>query len=859
MTDGRSYQPELEARRKRAEALYLRVLEFPVSMREEYLRRQATDVATRELVRDLLEREETGIEASPDSREGTDYGGYERAGEGSPRTKGPAAALLQRIGPYELVQVLGQGGMGTVYRGVQTEPIRRDVAIKVVRASMVGPQTLHRFEAERRALARMSHPNIAQVFEAGDTREGEPYFVMELVEGEPIVEFCDERRFDIDQRLELFIEVCKGIQHAHHKGVLHRDIKPQNILVVEHEGRPVPKIIDFGIAKLLESDAGQAEELKTERGVVVGTPAYISPEALLEPHEEVDSRSDVYSLGVLLFELLTGVRPHGRPGDSIITVIQRVSQGEAPAPSIRFRGLSARAQESRADDRSMTPRSLIRGLKGDLDWITQKAMDRERKRRYSSASEFAADLERHLNDQVVTAGPPGGLYRLGKLIRRHKGAAAALVLLFLTLMAGIFARTLEAQRANREAETARMAAREAQEVADFLVHLFRVTDPYESRGETVTARELLDRGAEEIRERLSDQPVTRARLLETMGRAYQELGLLDPAQSLLEETLAVRLRELGDDSVEVASSLRGLGHLAWLRGDYPLAVEQLQGALDLLAAADAPEDLTLASVLDDLGSAHEIQAHFAEAEPLLRRALAIRERIAGLDSLEVAASFDDLAVFFADQRKAEQAMVFAQEALDIRRRKLGEDHPEVAVSANTLAINLFALDRLDDAAVLYEKALVIRRQTLPEGHPDIGQSLNNLANVYLAQGRVDEGETLLLEARTIWEAALGQEHRRVGVVHHNLGDLATDRERWSEAEDFYRRAAAIFRKSLGPLHPDLSYSLKGLGDALHHQGEVVQAREAYEEALAIRERSMSDQTELVDEVREALARLPDLD
>ncbi|HSM14068.1 MAG TPA: serine/threonine-protein kinase [Thermoanaerobaculia bacterium] len=738
------------------------------------------------------------------------------------------------IGRYRVLEVIGQGGMGTVYLAEQERPIRRRVAVKLIRSTQPDRHTTHRFEAERQALARMSHPSIAQVYEAGNTESGQPFFAMEHVPGEPITAYCDRHATPIEERLRLFAEVCRGIQHAHQKGVLHRDIKPENVLVADEQGRPVVKLIDFGIAKALDQPLTDAQ--LTAHGVVVGTPSYLSPEAV-EPEAgagDPDTRSDVYSLGILLFELLTGTRPFGRAGDSYLQILRQVSEGEVPAPSARWRELAPEERAGRAAERATTPEGLARHLRGDLDWITLRATARRRDARYGSAAELADDLERHRRHEPVRAGPPSRLYALGKFVRRHRAVVIAGTLAFLALVAGIAARSLEAERANREAEAALRAQAETQQVVDFLVDLFRVSDPGTARGETITARELLDRGATDIRQQLADQPLTRARLLDTIGVVYRQLDLPQPAKPLLEEALALRERLLGPDHLDVASSLVHLGGVDYLAGEYEEAERALRRALEIRERALGPDHPQVADVLDHLGSVHDIQAEHDEAEPLLRRALAIRERALGPDDLEVAASLDDLGVLELDRGRFAEAEPLLRRGLEIRQERLAPDHPDVAVSANGLGIALFQLGRHEESAELHARALAIREKVFgPRGSP-VAQSLNNLATVDLELGRREEARAALERAGEIWREILGPDHPRVGIVLTNLGDLALESGQPDAAEPLYRQAAGIFELGLGPDHPNLAYPLQGLAQSLLALDRPAEAATPCARAVAIR-------------------------
>jgi non-specific serine/threonine protein kinase/serine/threonine-protein kinase len=700
---------------------------------------------------------------------------------------GQAAAAAPRlgaqIGPYVLKRKLGEGGMGLVFEAEQHVPMRRRVAVKVVRPGMDSRQVLARFDSERQALALMNHPHIAKVLDAGTTEDGRPYFAMEFVDGVPLSEHCDIHRLSTRDRLQLFLQVCAGVQHAHQKGILHRDLKPSNVLVTFEEGNAVVKIIDFGIAKALDTRL-TAMTLATETGVAIGTPEYMSPEQAAGAIDDVDTRTDVYALGVVLYELLSGSLPFPagelrRAG--LHEMLRRIREDDPPAPSERLRSAVADTATV-ADRRRSDPGTLIRSVRGDLDWITMKALEKARERRYPSVSELLADVERFLRDEPVGAGPPSAAYRARKFVRRHRLGVAVATALVVSLLAGVVGTTIGLARALRAERLVRLEAETAQQVSDFLVGLFEISDPGESRGRSITALEVLERGKSSIESGLADRPALKGRLLETMGRVYRGLGLLSAAQPLLEQAIVDSRQAHGERSREVATSLTTLGGLLIVRGD-------ADGAL-----------------------------------PLLEEAWSIERATLGPDDLERARTLNNLSAVWRLKKEPDKARPYLEEALTIRERMLGPDHPDVAKQL----VNLGSVERvtghLDESRRYYERALAIRRRTLGNDHPDVAMTLSNLGTLERDAGRFDEARRALEEAIAIQEQVLGPEHPHLASSLASLGLAQLGQNEPGDAAVTLRRAIAIAEEKLAPGHPAWDEATKALAEALRRLGDEVGAQ-----------------------------------
>jgi len=670
------------------------------------------------------------------------------------------------LGPYRLVQKIGEGGMGQVWLAEQVSPVRREVALKLIKAGMYDDSALRRFQSERQSLAIMDHPAIAKVFEAGATPEGQPYFVMEYVPGVPITDYCDEKKLKIRARLELFIQACEGVQHAHQKAIIHRDLKPENILVVEVDGKPMPRIIDFGLAKAITPQIA-GETLFTQIGSFVGTPGYLSPEQADPGALDVDTRTDVYSLGAVLYMLLTGsvpVDPHKWQKLPLHEVLRQLREEDPPRPSTRI-GHEKESSRAVAESRGMEPGQLASLLHGDLDWITMKALERDRARRYGSPSELAADIGRYLKNEPVVARPASTGYRLKKYLLRHRVVAAVTAGLALLLVGFAVVQAAQLRRITRERDR-------ANRITEFMTNMFKVTNPSEARGKTVTVREILDKASQDINAGLTKDPDLQAQMMEVMGQVYDNLGLYAHAQTLLQQAVDIRRRVLGPENPDTLRSMSNLSRTLDHEGHYAEAETLIRQTLDIERRVLGPEHLDTVWSISNLGVSLTRDGRYGDAEKLLREALDARRRVLGPDHPQTLVSMSNLATVLADEHQFVEAEKLLRETVAVKRRVLGTDNPDTIVSMNNWGSVLNSEGKYTEAEKLFQEALDTRRRVLGPEHPQTLVSMLNLADTMTKMGQYGEAENMLKQTLEIQRRVLGSEHPYTAVTTYNLGSLA---------------------------------------------------------------------------------------
>jgi serine/threonine protein kinase/tetratricopeptide (TPR) repeat protein len=757
---------------------------------------------------------------------------------------------------YKLLEELGSGGMGVVYKAEQIKPVKRSVALKIIKLGMDTKQVVARFETERQALAVMDHPNIAKIYDGGATETGRPYFVMELVRGIPITEYCDKHKLTTKERMELFVEVCEAVQHAHQKGVIHRDLKPSNILVAIQEEKPVPKIIDFGIAKATEHSLSE-RTLFTEQGQLIGTPEFMSPEQAEMSGLDVDTRTDIYSLGVILYKLLVGVLPFDPETlrSAGFGEIQRIiREKEPPKASTRLTGLGE-VQTSVAQHRNTDVISLRRELKGDLDWIMMKAMAKDRTRRYASPLDLASDLLRHLRHEPVVAGPPNTLYRMGKFVRRHRIGVSAVAGLFLILVAVSVLMAVQASRIARERDRANREAAVASRVSQFLIDIFRVSDPSEARGNSLTAREILERGAQKIQDELSEEPQIKATLMDTIGVVYHSIGLFDEALPLFETALEIRQQVLGNENLKVAESQNNLGALLTAKGDYQGAESHYRGALATRRKLLGDESIEVAGGINNLATLVFAQGDYTGAEELFREALDMHRKLLGEKTSEVAETLNNLAMTLARLGQLDEAETMYRGTLELHRELWGDEHPEVARSLNNLGMCLFRKGEYEPAEPLIQEALAMNRKLLGEEHPEISTNMNNLARIHLAKGDDTEAESLFRKVLELDRKLLGERHPYVAGTLNFLADLLMQRGDHGDAEPLIREALSIQGSIFSEDHWQIAASKSRLGKCLTALRRYDEAEPLLLECYPVMKEEYSEDHQRTKDVLEAIIRL----
>jgi serine/threonine-protein kinase len=737
-----------------------------------------------------------------------------------------------RIGPYRVLHTLGVGGMGDVYLAERAAAdFEQKVAIKVVHGGALRRGVQSRFKIERQILAQLDHPNIAHLLDGGTLPDGTAYIVMEYVDGIPIDVYCDTNHLEVSARLQLFQVVCAAVHYAHQNLIVHRDLKPSNILVTR---AGVPKLLDFGIAKLLDDGRARQHTLAmTHVDLRIMTPDHASPEQVRG--QPITTSSDVYVLGVLLYKLLAGVGPFVIRSMRLTDIERAICEKDPPLASHAVAADGVTAAEAIVA-RNSTAGRLRRTLKGDLDNILCKAMHKEPERRYGSPQQMANDIQRHLDGKPVIARRDTVSYRSAKFVRRHWLPVAAGISMVGMILAFATTTYVQSQRIAAERDRAAQAQTRAEiergraeEVSTFLVNLFKLSDPEQNRGNQVTARELLDSGAQRLQAALQDQPATKAALLATVGAVYDSLGQYQEAVPLLQQSLALQPathdRTRIDTLLELARARAGVG-------DLPGAEPPLNDALRLALADSGASSQEAGRVLWAVGRLRHQQGQFDDAKNLLQRALGVLET-AQAPATDIASLLDDLAQVYAREQQWVLAKQTYERALEVDRRVLGDDSPRVATHLHNLAVVAQNMGDLRQAEILYRDAIARQERAYGSQHPETAGARGNYGLLLQREGRLQEAEPLLRNALAVTLQLYGPDNYNVAYARVSLGMLLHDEGDLKDAEDEYRQALATYDKSLPPNHQWRASALMYLARLLVDRGKAEEALTSSEQSLQI--------------------------
>ena len=771
---------------------------------------------------------------------------------------------------YTLMKIIGEGGMGTVYLAEQVEPMKRQVALKVIKSGMDSKSVIARFDAERQALAMMDHPNIAKVYDGGTTNSGQPYFAMEFVQGFPITQFCDQEHLSVRDRLELFILVIEAVQHAHTKGIIHRDIKPANVMVSRVDGRYVPKVIDFGVAKAIEQKL--TDQSVGSTAFIVGTPAYMSPEQADPTTMDIDTRTDVYSLGVILYELLAGSPPHeprSTTGGAVAELLRMVRDSDSPRPSSKLS--SAVALSTIAANRSIEPRKLTQMLRSELDWIVLKALDRNRSQRYETANSFARDIQRYLDGEMVEAQPPSASYRLKKMVVRYNRYVIAGILLFLALVSGIIGTTLgllEARKQELEArKQERIAVAETKEKELALQSVVRERDYAESLAEFVsrdllalttlegrldfadmnsgltkdsTLSDLLQHAVIKLDQRTDLEPQTEARLRWMLGRSFYYQGEYQKSIDLYRRSYELYSKSIGPDQTLTLSSLDGLVEALQKNGKYELASPLAEDGLKRKTTLYGEEHLEtlkssslLAQNLRGLGQP-------AKAVPLFERTLELRKRLLGSEAHDTLTNMYDLAMAYIDADQRDKARPLVEQTLKLQTTILGVDHPDTNTCMGLLARLHREAGQFNEAIPLQEREVEWTKAHYGEEHPKNIFAMAALAACYRDSGKTEQAIAMFEQALAMVLKTFGEEHPNTANAMSSLAMAYRAADDHSRAFPYFEKALELRTKILGSEHPYTLNSMLNVASCYKSMNRTEDSQAMNHRALELAKKVLGD-------------------
>lgn len=732
-----------------------------------------------------------------------------------------AGSMPPAVGRYRIIRLIAEGGMGAVYEAEQEQP-RRTVALKIIKPGLLRPDLLWRFTQETEVLGHLQHPGIGQIYEAGsvDSEFGpQPWFAMELIRGETLLRYAEAHQLNTDQRLELMAKICDAVQHAHQRGIIHRDLKPGNILIDE-TGQP--KILDFGVARATSSDLHATRQ--TDIGQLVGTLAYMSPEQVLADPLELDTRSDVYALGLILFELLAGRLPYSL-SPKLYEAVQTIREQE-PTPL----------------------GSVSRTYRGDIETIAGKALEKDKARRYASASDLAADIRRYLADEPVVARPASASYQLQKFVRRHKALIAAGVAVFAVLVAGATVSTWEAARARKAEQTALTESSTSKAVTEFLQHdlLAQASADSQAKPDTkpdpdIKVRTALDRAATRISQKFGKQPLVEASIRQTIGNTYMELGLYREAREQLTRASDMRRRIVGEKHPDTLASMQKLAEIFYLQGQYTQAETILQKVVQGRSETLGSRHLDTLDAMDDLALAYQALNKLAQAEPLSVEVTNTRRRLFGDMHPDTLQSINNLAALYFHQRKYTEAEPLLNRAMELKRQVMGEEHPSTLATMNNLAQVWFAEGKYVQAGQLLTKVLEIQRRVLGDRHPETLATMSSLSVLYTKEGRYSQAEEFSVKAAETDRSVLGEEHPETMKSMFNLAMLYYDQGKYPAAASLLKRVIELRRSTLGEDNDQTLKSMGALAEVYETEGKHAEAESLCIRTLAAQRRVLGEE------------------
>lgn len=788
--------------------LYGLTLQLPKDEQINFIQKNCSDEKMKLELLSLLEADDSSAEYFDSLTDSLINPAFDELSDLPPKTG--------NVNNYQLIQKIGRGGMGSVYLAERNDDaFENKVAVKILRRGMDTDDILDRFDAERQILAQLNHPNITHLIDGGVTCDNRPYFVMEYVEGQPITQYCDERKLNINQRFSLFFQICNALSYAHQNLVIHRDLKPGNILVTK---QGFVKLLDFGIAKLLD-EKSSFPQIATRTGIRLMTPEFASPEQVRGT--PMNTASDIYQLGLVLYKLLSGCDAFTFKNNSLIETEQVILEKAPTKPSQKLAVLGQDELEKISDNRSISPNKLVQTLKGDIDTILLNALQKEPGQRYQSVIEFKEDIQRYLEGLPIKSRRHSLAYRSVKYIKRNRMpvATAAVFLLMLVSFFIFYNISITEQRNHAQNE-----ALKAAQVTSFLMDLFEANDPTQYQGQELTAWELLEQGEERI-QLLEGQPEVQAQMFEVTGQIYRKIGQYDRADELLTHSLEIRRELFGNDHSETISIYNELGLLYSDLGNFGKADSLLRLALNLQTGKTAPEAGTLSKTQFNLAYILRRIGNYDEAEELYRRSYEIRNRAFGQNHQSTIASLSSLGVTLLNKGDYPESEKIFRDVLEIRRDLLQPVHPDLAMSINNLGATLLTIGQFTEAETLFRESLQMRKQLLGDMHPKVALTMNNLGISLMERGQYVNAYDYILEALEIRKAVLGEDNVNTAISKFSLGELYLHTGRSSDANIILKEAHQVFRERLSDDHSFTARSKMAIGTSYLALGEEVKAEE----------------------------------